>query len=97
MKKLLILITFILFVNTNLQSQCFPDRHNSNWFDGWISCATSNNPNTSRGNTHWLLYDLNHKYKLGQMHVWNSNAINHLNDGVKNVVIDISDVKRSQS
>jgi hypothetical protein len=89
MKNLLLLITLLLATQM-LSAQCFPDRHNSSWFDGWLSCATSDNPNPERGQSHWILYNLQHNYQLGQMHVWNTNAEDYLGDGIKDLVIDIS-------
>ena len=91
MKKSIIFILVLIFINGNLYSQCFPDRHNTNWFDSWISCETAPNPNQSRGDSHWILYNLNHKYKLGQMHVWNTNSTDILDYGLREVLIDISD------
>lgn len=89
MKKLYLLISIILIAQS-LSSQCFPDRHNSTWFDGWLSCSTSSSPNPARGESHWILYNLQHNYQLGQMQVWNTNAEDYLADGIKDLVIDVS-------
>lgn len=91
MNKSIIFILFIILNIGKLHSQCHPDRHNTNWFDGWISCETATNPNSTRGDSHWILYNLNHKYKLGQMHVWNTNTPDFLEYGLKDVKIDVSD------
>lgn len=91
MKKTIIFILVMISMNITMNSQCFPDRHSTNWFDGWISCETAPNPNNSRGDSHWILYNLNHKYKIGQMHVWNTNSKDILDFGIKDVIIDISD------
>ncbi len=80
----------IILTAQSLSSQCFPDRHNSTWFDGWLSCSTSSSPNPTRGDSHWILYNLQHNYQLGQMHVWNTNAEDYLADGIKDLVIDVS-------
>ena len=90
MKKLLILIFLSLLLNINLSSQCYPDRHNTTWYDGWISCETSVNPNAERGESHWILYNLGYTYHLGQMQIWNSNAPDYLADGIKTAAIDVS-------
>lgn len=71
-------------------AQCFLDRHNTSWLDQWISCNTSMNPNAARGESHWILYDLNYPYELFQMHIWNINAPEYLADGMQELVIDIS-------
>ena len=71
-------------------SQCYPDRHNSTWFDGWVSCEESVNPNPARGNGHWILYNFHQQYALFEMDVWNFNAPDYLDYGMQEVVIDIS-------
>ena len=86
----IIYILVILSSAVQIKAQCFPDRHNTSWFDSWISCEASQNPNSSRGISHWILYDLGHTYKLKKMHVWNLNDPDNLNDGLKNIAIDYS-------
>ena len=70
--------------------QCYPDRHNTNWFDGWVSCETYPNPNADRGLSHWIMYDFDKPYKFSQMHIWNTNDPDHLGAGLKDVSIDYS-------
>ena len=41
------------------------------WNNPWLSCQTTPNPKSSRGNSHWIRYDLGATYKLGKMQVWN--------------------------
>ncbi|MBK7094690.1 MAG: T9SS type A sorting domain-containing protein [Saprospiraceae bacterium] len=89
MKYLLLIILFTSVI-TDTNSQCFPDRHNTSWFDAWVSCESSQNPNSIRGKSHWILYDFGHIYKLENLHVWNINDPDKLDDGLKNVVIDYS-------
>ena len=91
MKKIITIAIFFAFTSANLFGQCFLDRHNTTWYDGWISCTTSMNPNAVRGESHWILYNLNESYELFQMHIWNSNAPDYLADGMQSIVIDISD------
>ncbi len=90
MKKTISIILFFVFISANISAQCFLDRHNTTWFDGWISCTTSVNPNPIRGESHWILYNFNYPYELFQMHFWNTNAPDYLADGMQNIVIDIS-------
>ena len=71
-------------------AQCYPDRHNNTWFDGWISCDASENPNTSRGQSHWILYEFSQPYTLYELEVWNLNVPDMLTNGLQNVVIDLS-------
>jgi hypothetical protein len=89
MKKL-ITVLIICFYAAQMQSQCFPDRHNTSWYDGWISCATSPNPNPDRQESHWILYNFGQVHALGKMQVWNTNDPMHLDRGMKNVLIDYS-------
>lgn len=71
-----------------VMSQCYPDRHSTNWFDGWVSCESFPNPNTQHGISHWIMYDLGQEFALKKTKVWNSNDPNNLNRGIKNVIID---------
>ena len=81
----------ILFFTISLSwSQCFQDRHNSNWYNGWISCSSSENPNTTRGNSHWIMYNFGHVYQLGQMDIWNINSPDYLDDGIREMYVDYS-------
>ncbi len=73
-----------------INAQCYPDRHNTTWFHAWESCEISENPNISRGVSHWILYDLGHVYKLEDVHLWNVNDPEHLEDGIKTAVFDYS-------
>ena len=90
MKKILLITIFSAFTCANILAQCFLDRHNTTWFDQWISCTTSMNPNAERGESHWILYNFNYPYELFQMHIWNMNAPEYLTDGMQDIVIDIS-------
>lgn len=90
MKKYLIIFLSLVFVMDQGYTQCYPDRHNTNWYDGWISCETAPNPNSVYGDSHWILYDFNETYELGQLHVWNSNDPAHLDYGMQEVSIDYS-------
>ena len=90
MKYFLSLLLFFLILEQGTFAQCFPDRHNTSWNDGWISCAASSNPNPDRETSHWILYNLGYTYHLGQMHVWNTNAPGFLADGISRAVIDVS-------
>lgn len=90
MQKILLIAIFIMATSVNVLAQCFLDRHNTTWYDGWISCTTSMNPNPVRGESHWILYDLNYPYELFQMHIWNINSPDYWADGMQDIVIDIS-------
>ncbi len=88
--KVTILALLFGWVYAQLNAQCFPDRHSTNWFDGWISCEPTPNPNPQRGDSHWIMYDLGNLYELGHSHFWNANDPAHLDYGINEVVIDYS-------
>ena len=90
MKNTLIITIFFALACATVSAQCFLDRHNTTWYDGWISCTPSMNPNPARGESHWILYDFNYPYGLFQMHIWNTNAPEYLTSGMHEIVIDIS-------
>jgi hypothetical protein len=89
MKNLLILLILIVSWQ-KVNSQCFSDRHSTNWFDEWVSCETSANPNSAYGNTHWILYDFGYMYTLFDLKIWNANEPNHLDYGVQDYLLDYS-------
>jgi len=73
-----------------LSAQCYPDRHSTIADDAWISCEMTANPNTSRGMSHWIMYDFGEAYVLGQTHFWNVNANDRTYEGISQAVIDYS-------
>lgn len=89
MRKLLLTISTII-ISLTAYSQCYPDRHNTTWHDGWISCDAAINPNPNRGYSHWIMYDLGQQYQLSQLHIWNSNEPKNLDYGMKDIIIDFS-------
>jgi len=89
MKNILIIIS-LFFLAQNIFAQCNENRHSTNWYDGWISCEQSTNPNTANENSHWLMYNFKQIYHLNQIHIWNLNDPNNLNAGVKEVILDYS-------
>lgn len=84
-------IILLYFLPGSIEAQCFEDRHNTTWFDGWISCAEKVSPNPARPSGHWIMYDFDQVYTLFEMRVWNMNAPDHLDYGLQDVVIDLSD------
>jgi hypothetical protein len=90
MKKILFLISVIVMMQQFAFSQCYPDRHSTNFFDGWISCEAAVSPNPIRPESHFIMYDFGKVFKLGQMTIWNSNDPSHLDYGMQNVAIDYS-------
>lgn len=90
MKKIITTLIIILAFSLNSFSQCFLNRHNTTWFDGWVSCETADSPNPERGVSHWIMYDFNHIYGLGDIHLWNTNDGNHLDWGLQLAAVDYS-------
>ena len=92
MKLRLLTYSLILFVCSVQQSlaQCYPDRHSTTWYDSWISCETSPNPNGSYQNSHWILYNLGYEYVLNDTKLWNLNEPNRLDNGINEYAIDYS-------
>jgi len=88
--RLLFTVISILCIEVFTSAQCYPDRHSTNWFDGWVSCTAAMNPNTEHGMSHWILYDFGSPYQLGQMKVWNTNDPEHLDWGIREAIIDVS-------
>jgi hypothetical protein len=89
MKKLLL---FIFIIQSSFAfSQCFPDRHSTNWFDAWISCKTRSNPNPVNPQGHWILYDLTDLYEIDKIKIWNVNDPDHLNWGMKDIRLEYSE------
>lgn len=91
MKKIFILYTLIIGFSSLASAQCYPDRHNTTWFDAWISCDMAQNPNQARGTSHWIMYDLGRDYVISKMHFWNLNIPGRTHDGVRQMSIDVSD------
>lgn len=85
-----ICLSLLFIVQLSSQTYFNPDRYSTNHFDGWTSCTSSNNPNATRGISHWIMYDLGEKYQLGTSHIWNINDPENLNNGIQNMVIDFS-------
>lgn len=88
--KILLLSILIFFSFNYINAQCYPDRHSTSVYDSWVSDEKKNNPNTIRGISHWIMYDLGSTYYLGQSHFWNLNDPDRLEQGIKNFFVDIS-------
>lgn len=88
-KPLLLIFTFLLTAFISF-TQCLDDRHSSVKSDAWMSCEETISPNPNRGSGHWISYDLGEIRRLGQMHFWNANHPDQLDDGARTVFIDYS-------
>ncbi|MEP6646868.1 MAG: T9SS type A sorting domain-containing protein [Saprospiraceae bacterium] len=90
MKNLIFLFFAVVVFQFKVDAQCFPKRHSTNFFDGWISCEPAQSPNPDRPVSHFIMYDFGKTFKLGQMEIWNSNDPAHLDRGMRDVAIDYS-------
>lgn len=90
MKKVVLHILFLVALQTSVNAQCFIDRHSTAWFDGWLSCEIAENPNTTRGESHWILYDFGSLMEMYELHIWNVNAPDYLDYGIQTAHIDYS-------
>ena len=91
MKKIIINILLLLPLTViTVQAQCYPDRHSTTWYDGWVSCETSVNPNSVYGDSHWIMYDLGNIYALADSKIWNANEPANLDFGINEYAVDIS-------
>ncbi len=80
-----------LILTASMSAQCYEDRHNTTWYDAWVSCETTVGPIASYGESHWIQYDLGHQYYLGEMQVWNINDPIFLTRGAQEIFVDISE------
>ena len=88
--KFIYCLLLTCFLAQYSKGQCFPDRHNTTWHDGWISCKQQANPNGARDVSHWILYNFGEPYALRKMQIWNTNDPQNLDRGMRNIVVDYS-------
>lgn len=74
----------------DIASQCLMDRHNTSLASHWMSCTTSQNPNSVRGMSHWLLMEFDEFKGIGEIKMWNMNHPDYLDNGINEVAIDVS-------
>jgi len=90
MKQFIIILIIATFAGQSLQAQCYEDRHSTNVHDSWLSCATSDNPNPSKADSHWLLYNLGQPTEIFKSTFWNFNYPAQLENGLQSISIDYS-------
>ena len=64
--------------------------HNAMDDMSWLSCTGTENPNNSRIEEHWIMYDLGGFYHLGESHFWNYNQAGDTENGIATIAIDYS-------
>ncbi|MCI4668743.1 MAG: T9SS type A sorting domain-containing protein [Bacteroidia bacterium] len=82
------LVVLFYLCNIQLQGQC---KDKSVFEKAWISCETRPNPNGSRGEGHWIRYDLGYNYQLTSLQIWNNNKSETLDMGVRKLIMDVSE------
>jgi hypothetical protein len=90
-QKLKQLILFIILLTTlHVQAQSFNDRHSSVLSHAWLSDKKTIAPNSSRGSSHWIMYDMHTPGTITSFKIWNINTPGHSDAGIKDIVIDYS-------
>ncbi len=90
MKKIIFTIALGISTFLSLNAQCFPDRHSTNWFDGWMSCNPQASPDPNLKAGHWLLFDLGKRYSIRGIRIWNYNDPDLLARGISKLSIHYS-------
>ncbi len=75
---------------TPFDACAYKDEHSTSTGNSWLSCTTSPNPNPSRGDSHWILYDFSEVYSLNETTMYNYNIAGSTGNGVKDFVVDYS-------
>lgn len=88
--KTIIQSIILCFLSYSITAQCYTDRHNTSSDEAWITCNKIESPNPIRGNSQWIMYDLEIPQQLGQIHIWNINAVDKTAMGIKEAVLDYS-------
>jgi hypothetical protein len=91
MKKLLIIILAFAAVRAGntISAQC-EGAHSAMDDYSWLSCQGTDNPNTSRTEEHWVLYDFGDYYFLNESHFWNYNKLEETANGISTMAVDYS-------
>ncbi len=84
---LLSLVTSLLFW-TPLYGQCTGDV--DYWTESWESCQLSQNPNSLRGNTHWIMFEFDEPIEIIGTHIWNANITGKSGSGAREIIFDVS-------
>lgn len=90
MRKIYLLAIVITVGCSSLFSQAYPDRHNTSWTDGWVSCEETESPNIKRDPGHWIMYDFGDQYALHASTIWNFNVPDTTGRGMRDIVVDYS-------
>lgn len=91
MNKLIIILLSFAFGNTanEIYAQC-EGAHSAMDDYSWLSCQGTDNPNTTRVEEHWVLYDFGDYYFLNESYFWNYNQIDETANGISTMAVDYS-------
>jgi len=78
-----------LFTSLSINAQCVDN--GNYWNQSWVSCTTSQNPNSAHGVGYWIMYDFSSPQYVDSSHVWNANRPGESGWGAKDVVVDYSE------
>lgn len=84
---LVLIITFLFSVNQGL-CQCIDN--GNYWSESWRSCTPSQNPNSLRGISYWILFEFDQAESIDSTFIWNANELGQSKYGAKDVIIDYS-------
>lgn len=85
-----IFIIALIFSTLSINAQLNPDRHTTSPSDSWKSCIEALNPNGVSEMSHWVKFDFESIYNLGDIKIWNLNDPATLTDGISQLRIDYS-------
>ena len=88
MRKIIFQVVLLVYAQLTVAQNFTADA--SIWESPWMSCSTSENPNSRRGNSHWIMYDLGLVRNLSKSWIWNVNDPQNLNTGFRTVAVDYS-------
>jgi len=83
--SLLVLLAGVVYAQN-----CQQPYHSTHAQDQWLSCTPAPNPNSVRGVSHWILYDLGEVYTLSTSRFWNYNVAGETERGIRRGSIDYS-------
>ena len=84
------LFAILAFASAGLLSAQCEGAHEAMDDQSWLSCTGTQNPNTSRTEEHWILYDFGSYYFLNESHFWNYNQAGETANGMATVAVDYS-------
>lgn len=83
----LVCLLFIQFIRVD--AQCIQPGADV-WTESWVSCQQTINPNPSRPQSHWILFDFPTTESITQTHIWNANKLGESTKGAKHISVDYS-------